>query len=212
MRSVSEDRTGSEASPRLDTTKKLEAAVTKEIGVKVEKPIRRKHSRASSVDRREIFQKYISHESEHADNVKLYTGEKGEEGAGSTNTLITTGSKQLRVVKLRGVSTKMIGIVLARVTLPELKCHGHHVITLMEEGLAKSDGVLSVGDELVNINGKRLRGVSVDSARQILSSCARSAEAVVARTEADTSSVRSEDRLVLWSETGASNYPTVITV
>merc|ERR1719480_420123 len=82
----------------------------------------------------------------------------------------------------------------------------------MEEGLAKSDGVLSVGDELVNINGKRLRGVSVDSARQILSSCARSAEAVVARTEADTSSVRSEDRLVLWSETGASNYSTVITV
>ena len=75
-----------------------------------------------------------------------------------------------------------------------------------------SDGVLSVGDELVNINGKRLRGVSVDSARQILSSCARSAEAVVARTEADTSSVRSEDRLVLWSETGASNYSTVITV
>ena len=137
MRSVSEDRTGSEASPRLDTAKKLEAAVTKETGVKVEKPIRRKHSRASSVDRREIFQKYISHESEHADNVKLYTGEKGEEGAGSTNTLITTGCKQLRVVKLRGVSTKMIGIVLARVTLPELKCHGYHVITLMEEGLAK---------------------------------------------------------------------------
>ena len=74
------------------------------------------------------------------------------------------------------------------------------------------DGVLSVGDELVNINGKRLRGVSVDSVRHILSSCARSAEAVVARTEADTSSVRSEDRLVLWSKAGAGNYSTVITV
>lgn len=212
MRSVSEDRTGCEASPRLDTAKKLEAADTKEMGVKAEKPIRRKHSRASSVDRREIFQKYISHESEHADNVKLYTGEKGEEGAGSTNTLITKGSKHLRVVKLRGVSTKMIGIILARVTLPELKCHGYHVITLMEEGLAKRDGVLSVGDELVNINGKRLRGVSVDSVRHILSSCARLAEAVVARTEADISSVRSEDRLVLWSKAGAGNYSTVITV
>merc|ERR1719480_408839 len=82
----------------------------------------------------------------------------------------------------------------------------------MEEGLAKSDGVLSVGDELVNINGKRLRGVSVDSARQILSSCARSAEAVVARTEADTSGLRSEDSLVLWTEAGAGNYSTVITV
>ena len=69
-----------------------------------------------------------------------------------------------------------------------------------------------MGDELVNINGKRLRGVSVDSARQILSSCARSAEAVVARTEADTSGLRSEDSLVLWTEAGAGNYSTVITV
>ena len=129
MRSVSEDRTGSEASPRLDLAKKLEDK--KEVRG-VEKPVRRKHSRASSVDRREIFQKYISHESEHADNVKLYTGEKGDEGVGGN-----TSSKHLRVVKLRGVSTKTIGIILARVTLPELKCHGYQVITLMEEGLAK---------------------------------------------------------------------------
>ena len=129
MRSVSEDRTGSEASPRLDLAKKLEDK--KEVRG-VEKPVRRKHSRASSVDRREIFQKYISHESEHADNVKLYTGEKGDEGVGGNTT-----SKHLRVVKLRGVSTKTIGIILARVTLPELKCHGYQVITLMEEGLAK---------------------------------------------------------------------------
>ena len=129
MRSVSEDRTGSEASPRLDLAKKLEDK--KEVRG-VEKPVRRKHSRASSVDRREIFQKYISHESEHADNVKLYTGEKGDEGVGGNTT-----SKHLRVVKLRGVYTKTIGIILARVTLPELKCHGYQVITLMEEGLAK---------------------------------------------------------------------------
>ena len=130
MRSVSEDRTGSEASPRLDIAKKLEDK--KEVR-SVEKPVRRKHSRASSVDRREIFQKYISHESEHADNVKLYTGEKGDEGVGGSS----TSNKHLRVVKLRGVSTKTIGIILARVTLPELKCHGYQVITLMEEGLAK---------------------------------------------------------------------------
>ena len=135
MRSVSEDRTGSEASPRLDLAKKVEAGdKTEELGVirSQEKKVRRKHSRASSVDRREIFQKYISHESEHADNVKLYTGEKGDEGVGGNTT-----SKHLRVVKLRGVSTKTIGIILARVTLPELKCHGYQVITLMEEGLAK---------------------------------------------------------------------------
>ena len=41
------------------------------------------------------------------------------------------------MVKLRGVSTRSIGVVLARVSLPELKCHGYQVITIMPEGLAK---------------------------------------------------------------------------
>ena len=83
----------------------------------------RKHSRASSLDRREIFQKYINTESEH--NVKLYTG-PGD----NTN-------KHLRVVKLRGVSSNTIGVVLAKVSLADLNCEGYQVISVMEEGLAK---------------------------------------------------------------------------
>ena len=43
-------------------------------------------------------------------------------------------------------------------------------------------GCLSVGDELVNINGKRLRGVSIERARHILEECGRTADAVVARS------------------------------
>ena len=81
----------------------------------------RKHSRASSLDRREIFHKYINNDSEH--NVKLYTGD--------------SNTKHLRVVKLRGVSTRNIGVVLAKVTLAELNCEGYQVISVMEEGLAK---------------------------------------------------------------------------
>lgn len=81
----------------------------------------RKHSRASSLDRREIFQKYINNESEH--NVKLYTGDNN--------------NKQLRVVKLRGVSNNTIGVVLAKVSLADLNCEGYQVISVMEEGLAK---------------------------------------------------------------------------
>ena len=41
-----------------------------------------------------------------------------------------------------------------------------------------------MGDEIVNINGKRLRGLGLEAARQILAQCSRTAEAVVARTEA----------------------------
>ena len=65
------------------------------------------------------------------------------------------------------------------------------------------DGVLSLGDEIVNINGKRLRGVTVAAASTILAACGRAAEAVVARTEvavADPDTVDTADTIVLWSE------------
>ena len=94
-------------------------SVTEESGGQVK--LGRKHSRASSLDRREIFNKYSNNESEH--NVKLYTGD--------------TNTKQLRVVKLRGISTRNIGVVLAKVSLADLNCEGYQVISVMEEGLAK---------------------------------------------------------------------------
>ena len=55
--------------------------------------------------------------------MKLYTGD--------------TNTKQLRVVKLRGISTRNIGVVLAKVSLADLNCEGYQVISVMEEGLAK---------------------------------------------------------------------------
>ena len=124
MRSVSEDR-----------TEETDDKVPDNTNNKPNDKLRRKHSRASSVDRREIFEKYINTSSEHADNVKLYTGDNSNNNI--NNILGNNNTKQLRVVKLRGVSSKTIGVVLAKVSLPDLKCHGYHVTRLMEEGLAK---------------------------------------------------------------------------
>ena len=73
--------------------------------------------------------------------------------------------------------------------------------------------MLSVGEEIVNINGKRLRGLGLDSARLILSQCSRPAEAVVASTEVAGQVGETEEKIVLWEggvRTGV--YSTVITV
>ena len=138
-RSVSEDRT--EDSGKNWTSKsRLEDEVTvkeKQDSGKIVDKLRRKHSRASSVDRREIFEKYINNDSEHADNVKLFTGDNSNNILNNVNTINSSNTKQLRVVKLRGVSTKTIGVILAKISLPDLKCHGYHVINMMPEGLAK---------------------------------------------------------------------------
>jgi len=220
MRSVSEDRTEVVTPPVV--TNNSGPSLGGDKMSKENNKLRRKHSRASSVDRREIFEKYISNSSEHADNVRLYTGDNSSNSTTNILSNINNNNKQLRVVKLRGVSNKTIGVILAKISLPELKCDGYHVISLMEQGLAARDGVLSVGDELVNINGKRLRGVSVDSARQILSSCGPLAsEAVVATSGLDLATLTHEtgNTLVLWSDQAAElvaklpgQYSTVITV
>ena len=58
---------------------------------------------------------------------------------------------------------------------------------------------MTVGDEIVNINGKRLRGVEMATARQVLSQCSRTAEAVVVRAEVMEDEVEG-GRIVLWEE------------
>ena len=134
MRSVSEDRTEVVTPPVV--TSNSGSSLGGDKMSKENNKLRRKHSRASSVDRREIFEKYISNSSEHADNVRLYTGDNSSNSTTNILSNINNNNKQLRVVKLRGVSNKTIGVILAKISLPELKCDGYHVISLMEQGLA----------------------------------------------------------------------------
>jgi len=156
----------------------MKSEATRQTGDKIV----RKHSRASSVDRREIFQKYINIDNEHAENIKLFENDSSELKQEGNNVMTKTGQKELRVVQLRGVSSRKLGVIIAKVQLRDLNCAGYQVIYFLEGGTAKRSGRLVVGDELVNINGKRLRGVAIERARHILDECGRTADAVVARS------------------------------
>eukprot|EP00092_Neocalanus_flemingeri_P006642 GFUD01007166.1.p1 GENE.GFUD01007166.1~~GFUD01007166.1.p1 ORF type:complete len:727 (+),score=169.88 GFUD01007166.1:715-2895(+) len=149
----------------------------------------RKHSRASSVDRREIFQKYINIDNEHAETIKLFEDDSSELKQEGNDVLTKSGQKELRVVQLRGVSSRKLGVIIAKVQLRDLNCVGYQVIYFLEGGTAKRSGRLALGDELVNINGKRLRGVAIDKARHIFDECGRTADAVVARTSSSIPSL-----------------------
>lgn len=54
------------------------------------------------------------------------------------------------------------------------------------------DGSLRVGDEIVNVNGRRLRGLSMAAAREILRSGPIEVDIVVARSELEVQTRRSE--------------------
>jgi len=88
----------------------------------------------------------------------------------------------LRVVQLRGVAGKALGVLLARVHLDSLNCAGYRVVHITSTGTAARDGRLALGDELVNISGKRLRGLPREKAATIIAEAGRNADCVVART------------------------------
>ena len=99
--------------------------------------ITRKHSRASSIDRREIFQKYINIDNEHAENIKLFENDSSELKQEGNSVMTKTGQKELRVVQLRGVSSRKLGVIIAKVQLRDLNCAGYQVIYFLEGGTAK---------------------------------------------------------------------------
>lgn len=55
-------------------------------------------------------------------------------------------------------------------------------------GWLDRDGKLQVGDEIVNVNGKRLRGIDVEEARHLLRSSPRETDIVIARDDRPSSS------------------------
>jgi hypothetical protein len=50
--------------------------------------------------------------------------------------VVSLGRKELRVVELRGVASKRLGAVLARLANPQLNCVGYFVVHLVEGGTA----------------------------------------------------------------------------
>eukprot|EP00095_Tigriopus_kingsejongensis_P005692 maker-scaffold158_size296719-snap-gene-1.24 protein:Tk05692 transcript:maker-scaffold158_size296719-snap-gene-1.24-mRNA-1 annotation:"domain protein" len=170
----------------------------------------RRHSRASSVDRREIFRKYIHNNNEHSQDICPYVNEEGEiplereakvddEDSKDLHTSVTSartsptlplsdandqGKKEFRLVRMKNRYQSDLGIFIARCQQPDIGCPGYYVAFIQPRGFVQRDGRLLIGDEIVNVNGRRLRGLSMAEAKAILRNCSRlrDIDIVVART------------------------------
>ena len=60
----------------------------------------------------------------------------GPAGGEAEGCVVNLGGKELRVVELRGVATRRLGAVLARLANPQLNCVGYFVVHLVEGGTA----------------------------------------------------------------------------
>jgi len=183
-------------------------------GSKGRRSVQRKHSRASSLDRREIFQKYIPGGNLHKQTILPYQ-DYSHELVGEP-CVPTVGQKELRVVQLRGVASKQVGLAVSQVHVDTLNCVGYFVVKINPGGTAHSDGRLLVGDEIVNINGRRLRGLKLAAAKLVLEECEVVVDAVISRTNgkdsSQISSASDPDPEVTIDLSQAAVLPTIITI
>lgn len=144
--------------------------------------------KAASLDRREVFRRFgcnleLTDKQRRRQRLCVATpppvpphGEElAPQGAGG-------GMREFKVVRLqRSEPAEELGIFIAKTQLSEQGSAGYLVAHVVPGGLADRDGALCVGDEIINVNGRRLRGLTMAGARDALGSGPREVDIVIAR-------------------------------
>nr|XP_045587120.1 uncharacterized protein LOC123749052 [Procambarus clarkii] len=147
---------------------------------------RRRYSRSVSLDRAESWRWRDSLQSDDCDADSLYS-ESGyrrrapslPRAPSSTATLPQPPlkNKSFRLVRLvKNDSDEGLGLYISG-----QRALGYAIAHILPGGLTDRDGRLHVGDEIINVNGRRLRGASLEEARHILRHTPSEVDVVVAR-------------------------------
>ena len=138
------------------TETELPAAKAARAGRSAQRAMERRPSRASSVDRREIFKKYIQNANEHTERLRPYANddpelrrpkgqparqdekeEEEETKAGPPCEAASSARREFRLVRLRNDFESDLGIFIARSQQPDIGCQGYYVAFVLPDGLVK---------------------------------------------------------------------------
>lgn len=84
------------------------------------------------------------------------------------------------VTLLKKDENEELGVLIAQKNPPE---QGYVVVHIANGGLAHKEGTLVVGDEIININGKRLLGLDFNEAKNCLSTTSLTVDLLISRIE-----------------------------
>ncbi|KAG7154607.1 PDZ domain-containing protein 2-like 2 [Homarus americanus] len=89
--------------------------------------------------------------------------------------------RTFRLMRLVKDHTGELGIYITARRNSRGATTGYVIAHIEKNGLTDRDGRFRVGDEIINVNGRRLRGVTLDEARHILRSTPKEVDIVIAR-------------------------------
>jgi len=93
----------------------------------------------------------------------------------------TAFDRQFKMLRLVKGDNGELGIYIKKKPSPDSGSLGYVIADIEPGALADRDGRLVVGDEIINVNGRRLRGISLQEARQILQKAPKDVDIVIAR-------------------------------
>jgi len=96
-------------------------------------------------------------------------------------TLPSLTSKSFKMLRLRKKYSEELGIIISKKRNPNKGTTGYIIAHIEPDGLVNKDGRFMLGDEIVNVNGSSLRGLSMEEARNLLRSCQGEVDIIIAR-------------------------------
>ncbi|XP_021189785.3 uncharacterized protein LOC110375837 [Helicoverpa armigera] len=163
------------------------------------RPRPRQTQRALSLDRKEILRRMPKKENDYEEPqfLQLTEKQKMRQRDASQDCGIppippcrrpTRGSRQeksqneFKVVRIiRNNPSDELGIFIAKTKLTDEGHVGYLVAHVVPGGLAEKEGTLRIGDELLNVNGRRLRDLTMAEAKEALKSGAAEIDIVICR-------------------------------
>ncbi|KAK6642912.1 hypothetical protein RUM43_004414 [Polyplax serrata] len=108
---------------------------------------------------------------------------------------VDKSEKEFKTIRLYKDESNEIGIFIEKKD-SSAKSFNYVISKIEPGGLADKDGRVKVGDELIKVNGKRMRGVGLQEAKSILRNAPEEVELIIARDEAmpENSTVNGEER------------------
>ncbi|KAG6458725.1 hypothetical protein O3G_MSEX011016 [Manduca sexta] len=168
------------------------------------RPRPRHTQRALSLDRKEILRRMPKNKGDYEEPQYLQLTEKqkmrqrdatlGDSGippippCRKPTRGIKAEKSEFKVVKItRRNPSDELGIFIAKTKLTDEGHIGYLVAHVVPGGLAEKEGTLRIGDELLNVNGRRLRDLTMSEAKEALKSGAAEIDIVICRQRDKTS-------------------------
>lgn len=93
-------------------------------------------------------------------------------------------NKQFRLYRIVKEEGSELGVLITKKFNKDKRTVGYMIAYIEPGGLIAQDGRFHVGDEIINVNGQTLRGLSMEEARDVLKNAPKTVDLIVARSHA----------------------------